>query len=99
MLAIFRSYFAFRKRASAAARAVKKEAKPAKSRKKATVIDAYSLPLKTDEVLKIAQRSGGTIITVEDNYTGGLDAELATAIAETGAAVKLKNLFVHQIPR
>ncbi len=70
-----------------------------KSGKKATVIDAYGLPLKTDEVLKIAQKSGGTIITVEDNYTGGLDAEIAGAIASTGAALKLKSLFVHQIPK
>ncbi len=71
----------------------------AKSGKKATVIDAYSLPLKSDEVLKIAQKSGGTIITVEDNYTGGLDAELAGAIASSGAGIKLKSLFVHQIPK
>jgi len=71
----------------------------AKSGKKATVIDAYGLPLKTEEVLKIAQKSGGTIITVEDNYTGGLDDELAHAIASTGAGIKLKSLFVHQIPK
>jgi transketolase len=71
----------------------------AKSGKKATVIDAYSLPLHTDAVLEIAARSGGTIITVEDNYSGGLDAEIATAIAKRGAGIKLKNLFVAQIPK
>ncbi len=71
----------------------------AKGGKKATVIDAYSMPLKTEEVLKIAERSGGTIVTVEDNYTGGLDAEIAKGIAEGGADLKLKSLFVHQIPK
>jgi transketolase len=71
----------------------------AKSGKKATVIDAYGLPLKTEEVLKIAQKSGGTIITVEDNYTGGLDAELAGAIASSGPGIKLKSLFVRHIPK
>jgi transketolase len=71
----------------------------AKNGKKATVIDAYSLPLQTKGILEIAQKNGGTIITVEDNYTGGLDAELAIAIAETGAPIKLKNLYVHQIPK
>jgi transketolase len=71
----------------------------AKSGKKATVIDAYSLPLKTDEVLKIAQKGGGTIITVEDNYTGGLDSELGSAIAATGAGIKMKSLFVRQVPK
>lgn len=71
----------------------------AKSGRKATVIDAYSMPLQARGILEIAQKNGGTIITVEDNYAGGLDAEIGTAIAQTGAAVKLKSLFVHQIPK
>ena len=46
-----------------------------------------------------AQKSGGTIVTVEDNYSGGLDAEIAMAIATAGSGIKLKSLFVHQIPK
>jgi transketolase C-terminal domain/subunit len=71
----------------------------AKSGRKATVIDAYSMPLKTDGILDIAARSGGTIITVEDNYSGGLDAEIATAIASRGDELQLKALYVHGIPK
>jgi transketolase len=71
----------------------------AKSGKKVTVIDAYSMPLKTQEVLQIATRNGGPVITVEDNYTGGLDAEMATAISNSGAGLKLKSLYVMQIPK
>lgn len=71
----------------------------AKSGKKATVIDAYSLPLKDTGILDIAARSGGKILTVEDNYSGGLDAELAVQIAEKGGGVTLKSLFVHHIPK
>ena len=72
----------------------------AKSGRKATVIDAYALPIANpDQILSIAARSGGTIVTVEDNYTGGLDAEIATAIARSGDDVKLKNLYVDQIPK
>jgi transketolase len=71
----------------------------AKSGKKATVIDAYSLPMQTDELLKLAQKAGGRIVTVEDNYTGGLDAEIAMAIASAGADVTLKNLVVNQVPK
>lgn len=71
----------------------------AKDGKQATVIDAYSLPLQTEGILEIAQKNGGTIVTVEDNYTGGLDAELATAIANAGADIKLRNLYVTQIPK
>ena len=72
----------------------------AKSGRKATVIDAYALPIADPgQILAVAARSGGTIITVEDNYTGGLDAEIATAIARNGDDVKLKNLYVRQIPK
>ena len=71
----------------------------AKSGKKAAVVDAYSMPLQTKGILELAQKSGGTIITVEDNYAGGLDAEMAGAIATSGAQVKLKSLYVHQIPK
>jgi transketolase len=72
----------------------------AKSGRKATVIDAYALPIANPEqILAIAARSGGTIVTVEDNYTGGLDAEMAIAIARNGDDVKLKNIFVDRIPK
>jgi transketolase len=70
-----------------------------KNGKKATVIDAYALPLKTDGILDIASRSGGRIITVEDNYAGGLESEIAVAIAQKGASIKLKALYVTQIPK
>jgi transketolase len=71
----------------------------AKSGRKAAVVDAYSFPLKTDGILDLAARSGGRIITVEDNYTGGLDAEIATAIATRGDDIQLKSLFVTRIPK
>jgi len=71
----------------------------AKSGRKATVIDAYSLPLNTDAVLDIAARANGRLVTVEDNYTGGLDAELATAIANRGDDITLKNLYVTHLPK
>jgi transketolase len=71
----------------------------AKSGRRATVIDAYSMPLNTEEVLKVAARSGGMIVTVEDNYTGGLDAEMSIAIANADDDFTLKNLFVRKIPK
>lgn len=71
----------------------------AKSGKKVAVVDAYTLPLNADGVLALAAKSGGRIITVEDNYAGGLDAELATAIASKGAAIKMTNLAVRQVPK
>ena len=65
----------------------------------ATVVDCYSLPLYAEGVLKLAEKTGGRLMTVEDNYTGGLDAELAMSIAQTGAKVRLENLVVRQIPK
>jgi len=69
----------------------------AKNGKKASVVDAYALPLKSHGIIELAARSGGRLVTVEDNYTGGLDAELALAAAGTG--LKLKSLRVGQIPK
>jgi transketolase len=71
----------------------------AKSGRKASVIDAYSLPLSTDGILDLAARSGGRIITVEDNYSGGLDAAIATAIAARGDDITLKAMYVTRIPK
>jgi transketolase len=71
----------------------------AKSGKKFGVIDAYSMPLKTDEILKIASKNGNYIVTVEDNYTGGLDAELGTAISASGSGIKFKAMTVTKIPK
>ncbi len=71
----------------------------AKSGKKATVIDAYSMPLKADAIVQMAAKGGKTIVTIEDNFTGGLDAEIAVAIARLNAGVTLKNLYVHSIPK
>lgn len=70
-----------------------------KNGKKAAVIDAYSLPLNSKGILDYAQENGGTIITVEDNYAGGLEAELAAAITSHNAQIKLKPLYVTQIPK
>jgi transketolase len=63
------------------------------------VIDAYALPQANYGILDVAKKQGGRIITVEDNYTGGLDAEMSWAIATTGAGIKFKSLCVKQIPK
>jgi transketolase len=63
------------------------------------VVDAYALPIKDHGILELAQKNGGRIVTVEDNYTGGLDAEIAGQIATSGADVKLKPMFVKQLPK
>jgi transketolase len=71
----------------------------AKQGRKASVIDAYSLPLKVAGVLDVAARSGGRIVTVEDNYTGGLDAEIAMGIAGGDDDLSLQSLCARRIPK
>jgi transketolase len=71
----------------------------AKNGRRAAVVDAYSLPLNVDGILELAARSGGRIVTVEDNYAGGLEAEIATAIATRGDEITLKAMYVTKIPK
>jgi transketolase len=68
-------------------------------RVEATVVDAYSLPLDSAPILALAG-AGAAIITVEDNYVGGLGSELAEAAASAGdQAPQVQSLCVHNIPK
>ncbi|MEK6798201.1 MAG: transketolase [Planctomycetota bacterium] len=62
------------------------------------VFDAYTFPLDATPILHAARGSGGTILTVEDNYVGGLQAELAEAAAEAGD-VRVVGLTAGRIPK
>ncbi len=63
------------------------------------VVDAYSLPMDTSSVLAMA-RPGGIVLTVEDNYVGGIGSELAEAAAAmSGGAPQVRALTVRNIPK
>jgi transketolase len=55
--------------------------------------------MEAEKLLAIAERTSGRLVTVEDNYTGGLDAELAMEIARSGSKVRLENLCVRRVPK
>ncbi len=63
------------------------------------LIDAYSLPLDTDGILKIAANCGGKILVVEDNYAGGFGDEVAAAAAANDDNFTVKSLYVKQVPK
>ncbi len=65
----------------------------------ASVIDAYSMPLKTDEILQIGDDCRGQIIVVEDNYLGGIADEISAAAAQSDLGVMVKAMFVESIPK
>ena len=75
------------------------DAQSKQHRVEATVVDAYSLPLDSAPILALAG-PGTTIVTVEDNYVGGLGSELAEAAASAGdEAPRVQALCVHNIPK
>jgi transketolase len=65
---------------------------------KCTLIDAYSLPLKTEPVLAAARKAGGKILVVEDNFSGGINAAIALAAAQKGD-VKVFSMTCPRIPK
>ncbi len=43
----------------------------------ATLVDAYSIPFDAEKLLDLANTNGGYVITIEDNYGGGLGGAVA----------------------
>jgi transketolase len=64
----------------------------------AGLIDAYSLPLNPDPILLAAKKSGNKILTLEDNYIGGLASNIAEIAAATGE-IKVRSLTVPVVPK
>lgn len=65
----------------------------------ATLVDAYSIPFDTDKLLDLANANGGYIITLEDNYGGGLGGAVADALTGSGDAFTLEQMYVKRIPK
>jgi len=62
------------------------------------VFDCYTLPLDTTPILAAAGESGSTILCVEDNYIGGVHAELAEAAAAVGN-IRVVGMTPTRIPK
>jgi len=63
-----------------------------------TVIDAYSFPMKPKPILGAAAKTGGKIVTVEDNYGGGLGSAVAEAAAAAGTRT-VETMTCRRIPK
>ena len=64
-----------------------------------SLIDAYCLPLDTEEILKIGDDCRGQILVVEDNYTGGICDEIRAAAAASDLGVTVKAMYVRSVPK
>ena len=64
----------------------------------ASLVDLYSLPFNGEALLDLANANGGNILTVEDNYGGGIGSAVADAVTESGDAFTIEQLLVRRIP-
>ena len=65
----------------------------------AGLVDAYSIPLDTDEILQIGDDCAGRILVVEDNYAGGIADEITAAAAKSDKGLFVETLYVRDIPK
>jgi transketolase len=65
---------------------------------KCTLIDAYCFPMKAEPILAAAKKTGRLVLTVEDNYVGGLWSAVAEAAAEQGDT-RVVGMTVRRIPK
>ena len=65
----------------------------------ATLVDLYSLPFDADAILDLANDNNGMILTLEDNYGGGIGSAIADAVAEDGGGFTVQQLHVRNLPK
>ncbi len=70
-----------------------------KSALEVSLIDAYSIPLNTEEILHIGDDCRGQILVVEDNYIGGIADEICAAAAKSDLGVTVNTLYVQSVPK
>jgi transketolase len=65
----------------------------------ATLLDMYSIPFDTDKLLDIVSANGGYVVSLEDNFGGGLGSAIAEALAGSGDGFTLEQMYVRRIPK
>ena len=70
----------------------------AKQNIRATLIDAYSLPIDAAKLVEALPRAGGRALVVEDNYGGGFGSAVAEIVART-SGLRVETLCCQRIPK
>ena len=65
----------------------------------ATLVDMYSVPFDAEALLDLANANGGNILTVEDNYGGGIGSAVADTVTESGDGFTIEQMYVRRIPK
>ena len=65
----------------------------------ASLVDLYSIPFDAEALLDLANQNGGNILTVEDNFGGGIGSAVSEACTDSGDAFTLAQMFVKNLPK
>ncbi|MEX2219969.1 MAG: transketolase [Phycisphaerales bacterium] len=65
----------------------------------ATLVDLYSLPFEHEKLLDLIGRNNGYVVSIEDNYGGGIGSAIADALTASGDAFTLEQMHVRRIPK
>jgi transketolase len=65
----------------------------------ATLVDLYSLPFDNEKLMDLIGANNGYVLTLEDNYGGGVGSAVADAVTESGDSFTLEQMFVRKIPK
>ena len=65
----------------------------------ATLVDLYSLPFDEEGLLDLVSSNGGLVLTLEDNFGGGIGSAVADAIVDSGDGFRLEQMHVRRIPK
>ncbi len=65
----------------------------------ATLVDMYSMPFDAEKLLDMINKNNGYVISLEDNYGGGLGSAIADALTESGDAFTLRQMHARRIPK
>ena len=65
----------------------------------ATLVDLYSIPFDADAILDLANANNGNVLTIEDNYGGGMGSAVADAAAASGDGFTVQQLHVRNLPK
>ncbi len=65
----------------------------------ATLVDLYCLPFDTDAILDLANENNGMVLTLEDNYGGGIGGAVADAVSADGGGFTVTQMYVRKIPK
>ncbi|WP_432799877.1 transketolase [Poriferisphaera sp. WC338] len=63
------------------------------------VVDLYSLPFESEALLDYANDCGGNILTIEDNYCGGLGSAVTDLVCQDGGGFTVNQMYVKRMPK